>query len=532
MRLAWPHSHLLPLGLVTLFLPSISAFTFSTSTPVQCQNFTIQWSGGSGPYHLSLVPTIIVSGGHIENITIPSGSTEWSFNLQQPAGLDFLVTMSDSTGFGAGGTTSVLTVGSSDDSSCVPSSLNYDFTFAVNPDSNPSSCGTMGVSWLENATEPVSLFGLIPHGSAFQLPIDQSSTSYDWTVDIQEHTQFLLFMSDSGQYQTGGSTPLYRVQGGGNTNCITSSSPTTASGDSMTYATSAGQPTASVSGVGGSSQGGSDGSGGSSSSSHTGAIVGGTLGGVAFLVLLALLLFFCIKRRARRDDRSESGGLRNYGLGLGRNSAEKNRRSNQLDLVEDGDGDVTPEGGRQVEMNGDVYEPSPFRYPDPPETPSHSNNGLGSMTPSSNNTPEMLALASEKASNGHNNSNRNSNIPLTPSTTNPRTSGETPQQATGTIAGSEGVPETEASNRATIGHGGAPTLGAGLGTGAAAGTAPGRMSSIRKTPSSQQININGNANANANTPSSGPASNEGSGNTNPASAETRFVQHEDAGEVV
>nr|XP_019009763.1 uncharacterized protein I206_05323 [Kwoniella pini CBS 10737]OCF48544.1 hypothetical protein I206_05323 [Kwoniella pini CBS 10737] len=491
---------ILPLTILTFFLSCISAFTFSTSTPVQCQNFTIQWSGGSGPYHLSLVPTIIVAGGHIENITIPSESTQWSFNLQQPAGLDFLVTMSDSTGFGAGGTTSVLTVGSSDDSSCVPSFSNYDFTFAVNPDSNPSSCGTMAVSWLENATEPVSLFGLIPHGSAFQLPIDQSSTNYDWTVDIQENTQFLLFMSDSGQFQTGGSTPLYRVQSGGNTSCITSSSPTTASGDSMTYATSAGQPTASVSGVGGSSQGGSN---GSSSSSHTGAIVGGTVGGVAFLVLLALLLFFCIKRRARRDDRSDSGGLKNYGLG--RNSAEKNgRRTNQLDLVEEGDGDETPEGGRQVEMNGDVYEPSPFRYPSPPETPGNTNNGLGSMTPSSNNTPQMLALASEKATN----SNRNSiQTPLTPSTnTHPRTSGETYTPPDGTtVAASEGIAETEDSNRATVGHG------------------AGRMSSIRKTPSSQQINTSNALGSGTGT------SNEGSGNTNLSSGEARYIQHEDAG---
>ncbi|WVQ63972.1 uncharacterized protein L199_002130 [Kwoniella botswanensis] len=505
-------NHLTLLSFISLFLPSVVGFTFSTSTPVQCQNFTVQWSGGQGPYHLSLIPTIIVTGGHIENITIPSGSTEYSFQLQQPAGLDFLVTMSDSQGFGTGGTTSVLTVGSSDDSSCVPSSLNYDFTFAISPDSNPTSCSSMSITWLENATEPVSLFGLIPHGTAFQIPIDQSSTSYDWTVDIKENTQFLLFMSDSGQYQTGGSTDLYRVQSGGNDSCITSSSPTTASGDSMTYATSAtAQPSASVSGVGGSSQGGSSGSGGGSST-NTGAIVGGTLGGVAFLVLLALLLFFCIKRKARsKDDSRSDSGLRAYGLGGG----EKNgRRSNQLDLAEEGegiDGDHThtPEGARHVQVNGDVYEPSPFRYPSPPETPPTNNNhqGLSSIPPSSQNTPQMLALANEKANNR--NSSLGVGVPNSPTTTThtgTRTSGESGMGRPPAL--SEGVPETEDSNRATVGHGGAA----------------GRMSSIRKTPSSQQVG-SGAAAASSNNAVNGH-SNVSSGERE---GETRYIQHEDAG---
>ncbi|WVW79265.1 hypothetical protein I302_101232 [Kwoniella bestiolae CBS 10118] len=500
------NNHLTLLSFLSFFLPSAVGFTFSTSTPVQCQNFTVQWSGGQGPYHLSLVPTIVVTGGHIENITIPAGSTEHSFQLQQPAGLDFLVTMSDSQGFGTGGTTSVLTVGSSSDSSCIPSSLNYDFTFAISPDSNPSSCSSMSVTWLENATEPVSLFGLIPHGTAFQIPIDQNSNSYDWTVDIRENTQFLLFMSDSGQYQTGGSTDLYRVQSGGNDNCITSSSPTTASGDSMTYATSAtAQPSASVSGVGGSSQGGSSGGGGSST--NTGAIVGGTVGGVAFLVLLALLLFFCIKRKARSkdDSRSDSGGLRTYGLGGG----EKNgRRSNQLDLAEEGDGDHTPDGARRVEVNGDVYEPSPFRYPSPPETPPTTHN-LSSIPPSSANTPQMLALASEKAHN-RNSSLGVPNSPATVTSAGNRTSGESMTRPPGPPATSEGVPATEDSNRATVGHGGGA----------------GRMSSIRKTPSSQQVGGAGNSGTGAGSANSN--SNVGTG----GHGETTYVQHEDAGGVV
>ncbi|WRT68997.1 uncharacterized protein IL334_005979 [Kwoniella shivajii] len=530
------------LGLLPFFLQSINAFTFSTSTPVQCQNFTIQWSGGTPPYHFSLVPTITVNGGHIMNISIPTdlqSPYEYSFNLEQPTGLDFLATMSDSTGFGAGGTTSVLTVGSSSDSSCVPSSLSYDFTFYVTPDSNPTSCSSMAVTWLENATEPVSLFGMIPHGTAFSIPIDQSSTTYDWTVDIRENTQFLLFMSDAGQYQTGGSTPLYRVQSG-NTNCITSSSPTTASGDSMTYATSAtassSSASASVSGVGGSSSGGSSDT--TSKKTNTGAIAGGAVGGVAFLVLLSLLLFFCVKRRAaRKNDRSDPSGLKSYGVGSAAAEKTNKRRSNQLDLAEEGDynndGDgVSNAPSRQVEMNGDVYEPSPFRYPSPPETPATgvalgaaglagAGTGTGTGTPnrmgiqpSNQNTPEMLAMASEKAQNGH---SRNTSALGVPPTI--RTSGESVQRpgsltpSTPTGPGSHGIPETEDSNRATLGHSAAPTAVA------TAGAGTGRMSSIRKTPSSQHVNA-------ASSPTVSAPGQQGTPTS--AEREPRFVQHEDA----
>ncbi|OCF40239.1 hypothetical protein I317_05932 [Kwoniella heveanensis CBS 569] len=459
-------------------------------------------------------------------MTLPddlSAPYSYTFKLEEPTGLEFLVAMSDSKGFGTGGTTSVLTVGSSSDSSCLPSSLNYDFFFSLNPDSNPASCSSMSVSWPDNATEPVNLYGLIPHGSAWQIPIDQSANSYDWQVDIQSETRFLLFMSDNGPYQTGGSSPLYQVQSG-ETGCINDSPPKIASGgEAMTWATTASShaPSASVSGVGGTSSGGAS---ENTSSSHTGAIVGGTVGGVAFLVLLAILLFFCIKRRARnRSERDSDPGLKSYGIASG---AEKGRRSNQLDLVDGNDdaerggrlsGDESPDAGRQVEMNGDVYEPSPFRYPSPPETPGAGaaalaagagmggRNGNGyanrasTIPPSLLNTPEMLAMAEEKGA----------RTPTSPTATfsnynNNRSSGEA--VAPPEPPASSGAPATEASNQATVGHHG--------------GGFSGRHSSIRKTPSSQQV---------GGTPAGVGAAAASSGN---GSEGTRFVQHEDAGEVV
>ncbi|ODO01571.1 hypothetical protein I350_06391 [Cryptococcus amylolentus CBS 6273] len=346
---------LLYLVVFGLLAGDTSAFSFITSTPSQCGNFTVQWAGGTAPFYLLFVPV----SGHINNITIPDGLSSpysYSFTLDQPAGLDFMLAMSDSTGFGSGGSTSVLTVGSSDESSCLPSSVNADFYFSIDPDSNPSACSSMSVTWPSNTTDPTHLYGIIPYGSAWEIPIDDSGTSQNWTVNIASGTQFLLLMSDAGQYQTGGSTDLYTVQSG-STDCLGDDSPTSASGGTTSTSSASGS-TASVSGVGGSSSGGSDdSSSGGSSSSHTGAIVGGTVGGVAFVVLLGLSCFFFLRRQARQKADAEDISAKPYSV-----THEKAKRRRTVDL---GSGDEQEAEERNVE--GEVYQLSPFRYPSPPD---------------------------------------------------------------------------------------------------------------------------------------------------------------------
>ncbi|WVR09119.1 hypothetical protein IAU60_006181 [Kwoniella sp. DSM 27419] len=487
-------------------------FSFSTSTPQQCSDFTIQWSGGTPPYQLVIVPTITVQGGRIINMTLPDNLTNpysYTFQLEEPTGLEFMVAMSDATGFGAGGTTSVLTVGSSSDSSCLPSALNYDFFFSIDPNSAPASCTSMTVSWPENATEPVSLYGLIPHGSAFQVPIDQSSLSHNWQVDIKPNTQFLLLMSDEGQYKTGGSTPLYQVQNG-DTGCVSSTSPSASNGDAVTSATSAtAAPSSSVSGVGGSSSGGTSAEG--RNSTDVGAIVGGVVGGVAFLVLLALLLCFCVRRRRgengsrRGSDGSRQSFIKSYGLA---GAVEKNRRSNQLDLVDSDDAEQGQRGrpsseglvrnGQPVEGEGDVYEPSPFRYPSPTETPGQGGNLGGTrfsgITHSSLNTPEMLALGNEKLA-AH---------------ARPESVGGSTGQGTPTRPSTDSANVTHSPLAPSSALGGAATHASGQATD---GNGPGRMSSIRKAPRGQTA----------------PGVNPGSNASDAVAEGTRFVQHEDAG---
>lgn len=251
----------------------------------------------------------------------------------------------------------------------------------------------MTVTWPNNVTLPVSLYGMIPGGTAFELPVPQSldQTSYDWTVDVAQGTDVLLLMSDGSSVQTGGSTPLLEV-GQGSTGCMNDTSPRVGGngGTGSGTATSAG-PSASVSGVGGTSGGGSgngNGSGqgntggdegggnggdGGGGSTNVGAIVGGTLGGVAFIVLLALLLICCLRRRVRdRRGSGDSSLLKNYGMSSSRGSEEKRGRFDILATAtggsrRDGDGGLGRSGSdAETRVGGEEYQPSPFRYPSPP----------------------------------------------------------------------------------------------------------------------------------------------------------------------
>lgn len=467
--------------LVGAWAASASAFSFNTSTPTQCGEWTVQWSGGTGPFGIVLVPTITVDSGRIVNITVPSSVTNssYTFTLNEPSGLEFLTTMYDADGWGTGGTTSVLTVGSSDDTSCLSDNLLYDFYFSVSPDSNPSQCGSTTVSWNSNASLPVHLYGLIPAGSAFSLPVPESTlqNSYDWTVDIAAGTQYLLLMSDAGQYQTGGSTSLYTVQSG-STSCMNSSSPS--SGASTPSSTSSsGVAQSSVGGVGGSSSGGksdsNSGSGsgsGSSSSSHTGAIVGGTLGGVAFLLFLALLALCCIRRKARRRaDDSADPAVKSYGVSSGEKFRPTDLLAGRRHRSDDTDEGLT--GGQgNIDVRGDAYQPSPFRYPSPPPVGTSPNRldlissaeqgqGRGQGLPPSAFTYGGAAAAGEKQL-------RSPNSPTTfsspfasidhqrPSDETDRTlnstSGGTGQAGTG-VTGHDPSELGVDSNAATLGHG-------------------------------------------------------------------------------
>jgi len=321
------------------------------------------------------------------------------------------------------------------------SDLQYAFYFYTDP-ATPSQCQPMTVTWPNNVTLPVSLYGLIPGGTAFQIPIPQSSseTTYDWTANVAQGTDVILMMSDGSTVQTGGSTSLLEV-GQGNTGCMNSTSPS-ASGGGTGAGTAADPGASGVNGVGGTSGGGSgqgnnnQGNEGGGSKTPIGAIVGGVVGGVAFIVLLGVLLFFCLKRRRReRRESNDSSLIKNYGMSSG------TEKRNRFDILAGGkshrDGGLGRSGSdAETRVGGQEYQPVPFRYPSPPPG---SSTGTGTTPPSSFPVMPVSKVAESRQSHESGNTSRTDN-------TYPQ---HTASSVTGTGIGSQAGRTDEA----TIGHG-------------------------------------------------------------------------------
>ena len=141
-----------------LFAVSVAAqlahgYKFSiTAEPAQCSNFTVHWEGGQAPYELLLVPV-----GHVTpeirtivDQRVESGSSV-SLTLKFPEGSQFVASLSDASGVGAGGTSDVLTVkgGPSD---CLTSPVQAGWVLYMdNP--TPDQCTPTRISWGKHGHE-------------------------------------------------------------------------------------------------------------------------------------------------------------------------------------------------------------------------------------------------------------------------------------------------------------------------------------------------------------------------------------------
>ncbi|CAE6517126.1 unnamed protein product [Rhizoctonia solani] len=211
--------------LLAHLISTCSAFSFVfSSQPSQCQSLTIQWTEGTGPYRLFLVPV-----GHVTpeirtivNMEIPVGQLSTNLTLRFPENSRFVAVMSDSTGFGTGGTSSIYTVGSGP-SGCLPTTAGQADFYMYTDSATPSQCGSYKISWDAGVTGPVHIYGVIPGGQSFQVNPPSSGTSYDWTTNVREGIR-MLFLAVGGNNENGGSTDITTIARG-SSGCINSQSP-------------------------------------------------------------------------------------------------------------------------------------------------------------------------------------------------------------------------------------------------------------------------------------------------------------------
>ncbi|KAJ7100257.1 hypothetical protein B0H15DRAFT_944595 [Mycena belliarum] len=312
---------------LALALPRLSsAYTWSfSSPPTQCGNVSISVQGGSPPYAVLVVPIGIsplpnnIEARKIQDET--SQSAAINFQLKFPANSQFVVVLSDSTGFASGGTSVGVLVGPSSDSSCFDASQNVapQFPFNVFPQGLIAQCVPTRIWWNPSQVQGQPKFqGVIPGGQSFQIPqgalsdVSGQGTGFNWTPPLRGMTTLLLVGGDNRGNGSAGSVP-YTVGAGPNNDvsCLSSDSPSSTpgapAGGSYQTSTSASGSSESGGGKNGGNGGGHDGSSGSKT--NVAAIAGGTVGGIALLLVGFLVGLFLMRRRRLNKERKDRPDL-------------------------------------------------------------------------------------------------------------------------------------------------------------------------------------------------------------------------------
>ncbi|OXG22911.1 hypothetical protein C367_03838 [Cryptococcus neoformans Ze90-1] len=346
---------LLPIAALALFSKAVLGFSFTleNTSPKQCEEVEIKWSGGQSPWSLTIIPAY----DYPTTVSIPSssydgntntGSYNWTVNY--PSGTSFVIMMSDGSGTGTGGVSPLYKISGTSSSSCNLRSASTDFLFYLN-ETSLTQCDPVEIYWDASAVSPVSILGAIPGGQVFQLvSADGDTTSLVWNTNIQSGTKVIFAAFDSGTHKQGGSSDLLTIGGSSDSSCIDSSSPSSTSSASQATqtGTSANSSSGTKTNVGGvktvtaittetASPGGAAGL-------STGAIVGIVVSAVlAVAVLQIALVWFCCRRQIkaliyhRREMRGQEvkpGGDVDLGL-ASRNSYSSVRLSDQTPVTGD-----------------------------------------------------------------------------------------------------------------------------------------------------------------------------------------------------
>ncbi|KEP49431.1 SKG6 domain protein [Rhizoctonia solani 123E] len=326
---------LFTVALHVLVLQVVQAFNFTFLTiPAQCEELSIQISGGVPPYRLLIIPIgQLLTPPEIRTIIDRNiTGTRDSFIFNYPAASRFVAMMSDATGIGTGGTSAIVAVGGTGTKSdCLQSSVSAPQFYLFLDPSQLTQCGAANISWGPgpggDPVGQVSIYNIVIGGQSSAFNIPSGATHIDWTTNIRTNTTVMFVAGDSRGPGTGGSTELLTI-GSGSSSCIDSSSPSSTQQP----------PAGGINTAGGSTPTSAPSSGGGSG--NVGAIVGGVIGGVAGIVILLLVLLFFYRRHKHRQ-----------------NSGTRPMKPDLIDPSEDRQhtGDDRP----------GLYEPEPFIMPPP-----------------------------------------------------------------------------------------------------------------------------------------------------------------------
>ncbi|KAJ7169814.1 hypothetical protein C8R46DRAFT_1090110 [Mycena filopes] len=270
-------------ALFFLAVPGLAKFTFTSTALTECDNVNISWTGGSGAgYYLSLIPDFDFP----RNITIPSTDVDGTFSTQVPyhASSRLAISLSDSTGFASGGTTTLLQVGKSLSGTQCNTTAPDHFTYGT-PDSL-NQCQPFLFNDYSTGVQPLTIFGVIPGGDSFVLNPPLNSKSFTWVANVFNGTQIIFIMVDAN-FRQGGSF-LDTVTLSGDSSCINDLSPSSTTSATSTNSSSAVPKTP--------------------QSSKTGAIAGSVLGALIFLAVLITLGLFFLRQRQEKKNAMAPGG--------------------------------------------------------------------------------------------------------------------------------------------------------------------------------------------------------------------------------
>ncbi|PPQ72775.1 hypothetical protein CVT24_012801 [Panaeolus cyanescens] len=355
------------------------SWTFKEN-PRQCSNLTISISGNDGkpPYRVLIIPSgptplpNNVEARRILDMPFPGNEAEISFLLPYPENALFVAVVSDSTGFGTGGTSVAAQVTHSDNTTCFDSSKSVSppFVFSIEPPNQIVQCQSMRIWWnKDNVQGTPNFLGVIPGGESFSIPtgeitdVPAQGRGFSWTPSIRGGTAILLVGGDSRGNGTGGSVPGTVSSGINNDgSCLSDSSPSSTPGSPAggTYPTSI---------DGGTTGGGKGGS-------NVGAIVGGIIGGLALLIVAILLLWFFRRKQKKQRRAKERPDLLTTDDDDDEEGDERNRR---------GRGSGVPTEPRRNELP-EYYQPEPFMVPDPTLSSDMTGEELESRRPLSGGT--------------------------------------------------------------------------------------------------------------------------------------------------